>query len=490
MTVLAGIGGDWHSLQGTSDSKWRNQLSWEIDGTLGNDENSGLPGTPLATQSEVARRWDIDAALGAGVRTIEFKSAPADGQFCVKWRRLDIDTRVDVVDKSIRTVLASGTLASYTAYSSVSNDCAIIEVSGVDFTTLVDKRVNFGSTGIARVVHANPNGLGTSFARITVPLLQDPDWRWQPFPAVPVVGQAVTVEGLGISFNGGIYECQGPFNRAPSGSPAGRPFGSIVGFRFTRSFNAVVGNGTLSNGLRLVDVDSRDVICENGALTQYGGTYSGRGVVILLHLLYGTIINRGADNAGLTDVNIQTAAGTSCQHIVARGVRLLIYTYAALENTSIYDTTGSGAIQVHNMGHLYVMNGIVGSNNTVGIMMSGVSRLVATGGTTALSIVGSSGNLSIPGGYITKSDLPRKFDTGGGTVTLGTDGIGTATIPAIPTDSIFTTSFKTVAGTPGTRITWSLTGTVVTFTSNDPGDRSTIGYTWYSPSTRTGSITA
>jgi hypothetical protein len=177
MVVLTGVGGDWHTLEGTSDQKWLDQLNWEIDGTLGNDENSGFPGQPLATMTEIQRRWGSDPSLGTGVRTISFKSLPSDGEFYLKFRRSDPDARVDVKDESVRTVLASGVLATYTPYSITNNECPIVSVTGVDFTTLVDKRINFGTNGLARVVSANPNGLGTTFARITVPQVQGVDWR-------------------------------------------------------------------------------------------------------------------------------------------------------------------------------------------------------------------------------------------------------------------------------------------------------------------------
>src|SRR5512142_3122803 len=169
ITVIDSSVGQWHSLEGTSDQKWLSQLAWEVDGTSGNDENSGAPGSPLATMTEIQRRWGVDPILDTGVRTITVKTLPADGQFIVKFRRSSVDARVDVIDGSVRTQLATGTLTSYTAFSTAGNDCAIVQVNGIDFTTLVDRRINFGAQGVARVVHANPNGLGVSFARITLP---------------------------------------------------------------------------------------------------------------------------------------------------------------------------------------------------------------------------------------------------------------------------------------------------------------------------------
>lgn len=91
MVVIDGAGVQWQSVDATSDARWLEQLPWEVDGAAGNDENSGFPGSPLATISEISRRWGPSPVLGAGIRTIRVLSAPADGLFILEWDRTSED---------------------------------------------------------------------------------------------------------------------------------------------------------------------------------------------------------------------------------------------------------------------------------------------------------------------------------------------------------------------------------------------------------------
>jgi hypothetical protein len=292
-----------------------------------------------------------------------------------------------------------------------------------------------------------------------------------------------------LTFEGGIFDCAGYFNRAIV-APDNRPYANINGFRFLRSFNARTAEGVLSNALRLVDVDSRDIVCAKGSLRQYGGSYSAKGLGTVQHILSALLFTVGPDGSGLTNVACETPANSGHSNLVTRGVSLLVYSMATFNFLAIYGTTGGG-LQVHNMGHVYVSGGLVGKENTVGLSLLGQSFLTASGGVNQLAITGTLGNISIPnGGYLSNSDLPRKFDSGGGSLLLGTDGVSSVTIPALPSDVLISCSRSILAGTPGTQLTYSVSGNLVTFTSDNTLDRSTIIYHWFSPSTRVGAITA
>jgi hypothetical protein len=157
---------------------------------------------------------------------------------------------------------------------------------------------------------------------------------------------------------------------------------------------------------------------------------------------------------------------------------------------AIYGTTGGG-LQVHNMGHVYISGGLVGKENTIGLSLLGQSFLTASGGVNQLAITGTLGNISIPnGGYLSNGDLPRKFDSGGGSLVLGADGTSNVTVPVLPVDALVHCSRSVLAGTPGVQLTYSIVGNLITFTSDNALDRSTIIYHWFSPSTRVGAITA
>jgi hypothetical protein len=484
MVVIDGDGVQWHSVDATSDARWLEQLDWEVDGTAGNDESSGLPGSPLATISEIARRWGPSPVLGAGIRTIRLLSAPADGLFILQWDRTSEDCRVDIIDASVRTVLASGLIASYTGFSVAGNDCPIIEVTGVDFTSLVDKRLDFGSGTTARVVHANPNGLGVSFARITRPYTQPANWNSRVAPSAAVVGQSVSITELGIPIDSALICCNGEFFRSSTAAPTTRPYCVVNGFQFRRSVNVVSTTRGLS--VRLVDTDARDVACVPMSVEQSSGSVSCRGQGEIEHLLSGVLINRGPDNIGLQDVIFGVDWTIGHTDVVSRAVKMYVYDRVVLYRFAVYDTPAGGAFQLHNGSFCWSTEGIVGRDNATGIMLSGTCDLVASGGVANIVIQGTT-QIQTPSGAIVTADLPRDLNTGSGEATL-VGGTVAVTIAALPADARFTVSRKTLGGVPGVQLTWVVAGNVVTFTSDVATDTSVIQYVWHSRNTRRGSI--
>jgi hypothetical protein len=162
--VLNGVGGQWHSLEGTSDQKWLTQVTWYVDNITGNDENAGSALSPIKTTDEIQRRWGINPTLTVRV-TIYYINMP-DVNILTANRASDT-AGVDVI--GIPTDLVVTTVGTYAAKVPATNSGNMITSAEVaDWTPYLGMRILTNETGVAFVRKVNPDGSGNNKAAVSV----------------------------------------------------------------------------------------------------------------------------------------------------------------------------------------------------------------------------------------------------------------------------------------------------------------------------------
>lgn len=487
MVVLAGIGGDWHALEGTSDQRWQNQPLWYVDAVAGNDESDGSAVAPLQSLAEFRRRIAGTTNVPMVLRVL---SSIGEG-VAVTLRRTSLDASLTIMNGSVPVVLAAGVLATYAAPSTAANEVTVISVAGIaDFTPYVNKRITFGVQGVSRIAAANPSGMGVQFARITTP--KTDTGFGTPGTGVPVIGQNVQVEELGPDLPNVAFFFEGIHGSATGAVPTNRPGIILKGLQFSRSLTLGSGGSPRASSApayRVFDCDVSDLAvagCEAlvyASSLRFIGKFSieARVLSCLLKALPGDLT---------TAYPRLNPGGSPLLDCVSQKVQLFFYEAATnVAQIAVFDCTGDG-IQVHNGASLYVNTWLIGKGNTgAGLSCSGVTTVILSGAVCA--ITGVAGQIKAPNGaYIAAANIPRQWDHGSEEITLGVGGVGSVVVPALPADArIVGIVRKTQVGGVGTSLTYSIVGTTITVTSNDATERSVLIVSWLSPASRVGGIT-
>lgn len=212
--VMNGIGGQWHSLEGTSDQKWLAQTTWFIDGTNGNDENVGTDiAHPIKTGLELSRRFNGPAIYLDHVVTVTILTD-------IEIIELDLTTsstgQLRVI--GVPTIILDTTVpvGGYVAESDAA--CASITLNGVaDMSVYKYQRLRAPNSNntISWVSKWNnpPERPGVQFARISKPQRVDgtglhtgnfPDDTQVLIEALPKVANfSVSLAGAQLAINTG-----------------------------------------------------------------------------------------------------------------------------------------------------------------------------------------------------------------------------------------------------------------------------------------------
>jgi DNA-binding beta-propeller fold protein YncE len=182
VVYLPGTGVDWQTLQGTSDTKWLSQATWYIDGTAGNDENTGYTsGTPIKTFKEITNRWGgVNVDLAQSVVVYYLNNAPNEH---IKINIHFIQPELTFSIKSVNSSnIVADTISSFSAfthgtYGSVAAKPSILSFTTNNGSTAVGKVLKFpnasGGPAYAFAGTANPawGGVGVKSLSLTVPYL-------------------------------------------------------------------------------------------------------------------------------------------------------------------------------------------------------------------------------------------------------------------------------------------------------------------------------
>jgi hypothetical protein len=480
----------WQTVVSTSEQRWQEQTIWYVDAIGGNDENNGLDAAnAIRTINEFGRRLgESTAALGANI-TIYIMSDLTDPTYLTLHRK-SLEQSLTIRNGRTPIILASGTLATYTAPSTASNEVTVISITGIaDFSALVGKKVNFGAQGVARICAVNPSGLGVGFARITIPKI-DSNFSLPP-NGVPVIGQTVNIEDLGPDLGAITISFLGICGINPT-NPYFRPAVYLKEIQASKSCTLISGSmprWSASREFRIFDCDVIDLSAtgtETAVFTSSLRWFSKFEVEARCTACL--FIALTSDD--LKTIYPRTLPGGSCMFdCVVEKISIECYEAAInFVNLSVFDVIGSG-INIHNGSSVYVNGWLIGKNNTIaGLACLGLSSLVLS--SAILAITGITGQVRTPNGaYITSADIPRQWQQGSAEIILnGITGSGQVTIPALPTDIRVLIQRKVAAGGIGT-LTYTVVATTITVTSTDITESSTIEIFWTSPSSRVGGIT-
>jgi hypothetical protein len=191
-TVIAAQGGgNWLRDPSYSDPTWGLQSVWAVDTALGNDENTGAPGSPIRTFAELRRRYvGLSAAFAWVVTTTG--NVPANDQFVFD----DLPSGATVEVRGTPTVAGAGVVSAFQAIARAANQALEIEAValGGTWTALgyVEKmiRVTRGATVAVAFVLQDLGG-GNNRARLS-PLLNVVSWA----QFVPQIGDTFEVLDL------------------------------------------------------------------------------------------------------------------------------------------------------------------------------------------------------------------------------------------------------------------------------------------------------
>lgn len=176
---------------------------WYIDGTVGNDANNGTAlGTPLRTGAELCRRLGPYALWGQSV-TVHVLANGMTDNLNLRGCMFVAGTQLDVIGTP--TVLASDTLASYTARNHATPIASQITATGIaDFTSYKWQRIRLtsGATvgAVAWIATANPAGVGIATARISqfCNLIFNSLTSVRTGTVVPIAGDGFVIETLPV----------------------------------------------------------------------------------------------------------------------------------------------------------------------------------------------------------------------------------------------------------------------------------------------------
>jgi hypothetical protein len=176
---------------------------WYIDGTVGDDANSGVViGAPIKTGAELLRRLGPYAMWPQSVTVHVLANGMADA-LILHGAMLVAGTHLDVVGTPT-LVADAGTVATYLALNPATPTATQLTTTAiVDWTPYQWKRLRLTSGAnigaVAWIAKSNPAGIGIATARISVFYrISLTSVNTLPITVTPVVGESLVIESLPV----------------------------------------------------------------------------------------------------------------------------------------------------------------------------------------------------------------------------------------------------------------------------------------------------
>jgi len=172
---------------------WASKSDWYLNEISGDDEAAADALTPIKTIGEITRRLS-----GSTINQTTIVHVGSAIAHC----RIDVTLgpigAFYIDAQSAATSVGPYVTSAYTAANYAGNEAIILTAAGVNFTTLVGKRIRFTSGpangGWAQIMAVNPAGGGTTTARITRPCSLSTD------PTLPLISPLTPTAGGGDTF--------------------------------------------------------------------------------------------------------------------------------------------------------------------------------------------------------------------------------------------------------------------------------------------------
>lgn len=488
---VAGTGNDWKSDWTTSDPAFRAQ-PWFVD-PAGSDDNTGLDvGHPIATIGELVNRWGPSPVVSATTITL------ASGNYGLLQQTLSFAT-AQTADQVIivgtpSAALASGTVNTYTAPSTVTNRMYLLKANGLpgnDWTPYVGKRVRFTVSGaVCFVLLANPFGLGNDTAEIT---------QVSTLPIAPNYSSIPFAPGAGIDF---VVEDLPFFDRlsiALQSSPSQTT---------DNTFKAPATVAVLGINCTFYRVSTASI--EAPSIRTWGSSFQSLGDMSGMGGNNSTIFQScfiNVDNFYLPGVNyIGCGFKTQNPGVVSsiimnfwaslnsctfEGVGLSIgYGGGFMFNCGAFNSTVDGVATNAQAAPLVVSGYLLGSGNVRGMTINNGTIVNKIGGFANMKITGIAGDWRFgAGAMFAWSDAPRAQNYGSfsGQLAGGTFNVPITNLPA---DANCWATARVVSGVGATGVLTcpAQTTAQVTISSAVATETSTFAGGWNSPSSPAGGV--
>ena len=374
--------GNWERLN-LGSVEWREQPSWFVNPTTGNDENDGLTSpSAIKTLAELTRRWGKNPIIPQATNVTLLENIPNTDSLQI----LDLTTgSTTLFFNGVTTPLLAGTLVSFAGPDNVLNVLTKIEGAG-SFAAYVGKRItitNGASVGSVAWIQRDDGGNFASTSQFT--LLTG--------PSSPNAGDAYVIEDL-ISVD-------------ISKLTTVKVTSDLISFAdaYITSDAGVFGNW-LAFGCDL-----------RGQLFRSSDQFNLVGCTlpdIIDSSLYLTISACANFDVALQLQSIIDGYIALCSSVGIPLLTLKSNTVITVDNLAVFDVVGGSGIQVFNNSILYVdINKIWGANveigfevNSGGAIKTGALEAVFPVPSDFLTIVTTTADASIDGIIKTYAQLP------------------------------------------------------------------------------------
>ena len=374
--------GNWERLN-LGSVEWREQPSWFVNPTTGNDENDGLTSpSAIKTLAELTRRWGKNPIIPQATNVTLLENIPNTDSLQI----LDLTTgSTTLFFNGVTTPLLAGTLVSFAGPDNVLNVLTKIEGAG-SFAAYVGKRItitNGASVGSVAWIQRDDGGNFASTSQFT--LLTG--------PSSPNAGDAYVIEDL-ISVD-------------ISKLTTVKVTSDLISFAdaYITSDAGVFGNW-LAFGCDL-----------RGQLFRSSDQFNLVGCTlpdIIDSSLYLTISACANFDIALQLQSIIDGYIALCSSVGIPLLTLKSNTVITVDNLAVFDVVGGSGIQVFNNSILYVdINKIWGANveigfevNSGGAIKTGALEAVFPVPSDFLTIVTTTADASIDGIIKTYAQLP------------------------------------------------------------------------------------
>jgi len=374
--------GNWERLN-LGSVEWREQPSWFVNPTTGNDENDGLTSpSAIKTLAELTRRWGKNPIIPQATNVTLLENIPNTDSLQI----LDLTTgSTTLFFNGVTTPLLAGTLVSFAGPDNVLNVLTKIEGAG-SFAAYVGKRItitNGASVGSVAWIQRDDGGNFASTSQFT--LLTG--------PSSPNAGDAYVIEDL-ISVD-------------ISKLTTVKVTSDLISFAdaYITSDAGVFGNW-IAFGCDL-----------RGQLFRSSDQFNLVGCTlpdIIDSSLYLTISACANFDVALQLQSIIDGYIALCSSVGIPLLTLKSNTVITVDNLAVFDVVGGSGIQVFNNSILYVdINKIWGANveigfevNSGGAIKTGALEAVFPVPSDFLTIVTTTADASIDGIIKTYAQLP------------------------------------------------------------------------------------
>jgi hypothetical protein len=376
--------GNWERLN-LGSVEWREQPTWFVNPTTGNDENDGLTSpSAIKTLAELTRRWGKNPIIPQATNVTLLENIPNTDSLQI----LDLTTgSTTLFFNGVTTPLLAGTLVSFAGPDNVLNVLTKIEGAG-SFAAYVGKRITITSGGAVGAVAWIQRDDGGNFASTS---------------------QFTLLLGLSSPTAGDTYIIEDLSTMQLEHLTTSNVDSDLVSF-IDVSLLVVGDVGNIS--IFGCDLTS-SLFASSDQLMIVGSSHPGA--------IYGSFSLTIKACVGYDVLEIQNAAGTSettasIESCSAVGTTLLIVNTASTifgDDLAIFDVIGSG-IKVNNGGILYAgPNKIWGNNVEIGFEVNS-GGAIKTGSSESsfpvpgefLTIVTTTADASIDGIIKTYAQLP------------------------------------------------------------------------------------